>query len=234
VTRVQGAVAQPAALDWPVDITITERDALVTALVPKQLCAPLRAARRRLRRFLAPLEDAAVSVGLPEGARQKVQRSVLLAMLQRDTPWGCWDATVWIAVAHSAGFYRANVLAVAARLGAVTGGDLVRACGQPTNLARRLFGRAALEREIGRVQEYLQTVGYGRKAGKHESLVAGLATLFLQSGRADLAAINLELIESAHAAQPPGSVSRTAYFRVAHVLHGMGILPRGLRVIIFT
>lgn len=89
MTRVQGAVAQPAALDWPVDITITERDALVTALVPKQLCAPLRAARRRLRRFLAPLEDAAVSVGLPEGARQKVQRSVLLAMLQRDTPWGC-------------------------------------------------------------------------------------------------------------------------------------------------
>ena len=80
------------------------------------------------------------------------------------------------------------------------------------------------------MQEYLQTVGYGRKAGKHESLVAGLATLFLQAGRADLAAIKLELIESAHAAQPPGSVSRTAYFRVAHVLHGMGILPRGIAV----
>jgi hypothetical protein len=36
-------------------------------------------------------------------------------------------------------------------LGALTGGDLVRLCGQPTNLARRLFGRAALEREVGRV-----------------------------------------------------------------------------------
>src|SRR4051794_1301084 len=105
MTHVQLATAQPEAVSWPVDFTITERSALVTALVPRQLCAPLRAARRQLKRFLAPLDDAAVSLGLADGARRKVQRSVLLAMLERDTAWGCWDATIWIEVAHSAGFY---------------------------------------------------------------------------------------------------------------------------------
>ena len=39
------------------------------------------------------------------------------------------------------------------------------------------------------MQEYLQTVGYGSKAGKYESLVAAIATLLIQAGRADLAAI---------------------------------------------
>ncbi len=228
MTRVQFAIAQPEAVSWPVDFTISERSALVTALAPRQLSAPLRAARRQLRRFLAPLEDVATALGLPESSRQRVQRFVLLGMLERDTAWGCWDATTWIEVAHSAGFYRANVLAVAARLGAITGRDLVRLCGQPTNLARRLFGRPALEREVGRVQNYLQTVGYGSKAGNYESLVAAIATLLIQAGNADLTAINLELIESAYAAQPSGSAAGTAYFRIAHVLHGMGILPRGI------
>jgi hypothetical protein len=105
-------------------MTITERAALVTALAPRQLCAPLRAARRQLRRFLAPLEDVAVSLGLPESTRRKVQRSVLLGMLERDSAWGCWDASTWIEVAHSAGFYKANTLAVAARLGVLNGGEL--------------------------------------------------------------------------------------------------------------
>ena len=87
MTRVPLAAPQAEGMRWPTDITIAERSALVTALAPRQLCAPLRAARRQLRRFLAPLEDAAVSLGLPESARQKVQRSVLLRMLDGDTPW---------------------------------------------------------------------------------------------------------------------------------------------------
>jgi integrase len=213
---------------WTVDLTNTERSALAIALAPRQLCAPLRAARRALSRFLAPIEDAAVTLGLSQSARQKVQRGVLQGMLEHDAGWMCWDATNWIEVAQSAGPYRANVLAVAARLGVLSGDDLVSVGGQPTNLARRLFGRTAVEREVSRVQEFLLTVGYGRKAAEYESLVAGLAALFLRVGKADLAAIRLEVIESAHAAQPPRSAGRTAYFRIAHVLHGMGLLPRRL------
>src|SRR5579859_698335 len=108
---------------------MSERSALVTAPAPRQLCAPLHAARRQLRRFLAPLQDVATALGLAESSRQRVQRFVLLGMLEPDTDWGCWDATIWIEVAHSAGFYRANVLAVGARLGAITGRDVVRLCG---------------------------------------------------------------------------------------------------------
>jgi integrase len=211
------------------DLTLAERSALLTALEPRQLCAPLRAARRVLKRFLAPIEDAAVTLGLSESARQKVQRNVLQGMLKYDAAWTRWERTHWIEVARSAGPYRANTLAVAAQLGALGGDDLVCAGGQPTNLARRLFGRAALECEVGRVREYLLAVGYGRKAGEYESLVAALAALFLRVGKADLAAITLGVIESAHAVQPPRSAPRTAYFRIGHVLHGMGLLPRRLR-----
>jgi integrase len=226
VTRAQLAIEQRAAFDWPVDITTTEHNALVIALAPKQLCAPLRAARRLLSRFLAPLEHVATSVGLPESAREKVQRTVLLVMFERNTGWGCWDASTWIEAAHRAGNYKVSVLAVAARLGALSGADIARSCDQPTRLARRLFGRADLEREVGPVQTHLQMVGYGRRGRTNESLVAAIAALLISAGTANLDVINLESIKSAHAAQPPRSKSRTAYFRLAHALHGMGILPR--------
>jgi hypothetical protein len=64
------------------DLTLAERSALLTALAPRQLCAPLRAARRVLRRFLEPIEDAALTLGLSQSAREKVQRNVLQGMLK--------------------------------------------------------------------------------------------------------------------------------------------------------
>jgi integrase len=180
--------------------------------------------------LLAPLEDAAVALGLSQNARLKVQRNVMHGMLKYDTAWTCWDRTNWVEVVQNAGAYRANVLAVAARLGVLSGDDLVYADSQPTRLARRLFGREALEHEVGRVREYLLAVGYSRQAAGYEALIAGLAALFVRVGKADLAAITPQVIESAHAAQPPHSKGQTAYFRIAHVLHGMGLLPHRLRM----
>jgi integrase len=178
--------------------------------------------------LLAPIEDAAVTLDLSVSARQRVQRSVMHGMLKYDAAWTCWDRTNWVEVVQNAGAYRANVLAVAARLGVLDGADLVYTDGQPTRLARRLFGRTALEHEVGRVREYLLAVGYGRQAAEYESLVAGLAALFVRVGKADLAAITPQVIQSAHEAQPPHSAGHTAYFRIAHVLNGMGLLPHRL------
>jgi integrase len=217
------------AASYPTNLTTTERAALATALAPRQLCAPLRAARRVLRPFLAPLDDAGVELGLPQHARHVLQRGVLAGMQEHGTPWPAWDAGTWIAVAGAAGNRGgASILGIATHLGALTGRELVSARADPIHLTRRLFGRAVFERELGRVQEYLRTVGYGRTAGYRQSVPSALATLFLQVGRAELGAVTLDVIESAHAAEPPKSGRRTAYFRIARVLHGMGILPRSM------
>jgi integrase len=217
------------AASCPTNLTTTERAALATALAPRQLCAPLRAARRVLRPFLAPLDDAGVELGLPQHARHVLQRGVLAGMQEHGTPWPAWDAGTWIAVAGAAGNRGgASILGIATHLGALTGRELVSARADPIHLTRRLFGRAVFERELGRVQEYLRTVGYGRTAGYRQSVPSALATLFLQVGRAELGAVTLDVIESAHAAEPPKSGRRTAYFRIARVLHGMGILPRSM------
>ncbi len=217
-----------AASSWPTNLTATERAALATALAPRQLCAPLRAARRILQRFLAPLDEAGVELGLPQRARHGLQRGVLAGMQEHGTPWPAWNAGTWIAVAEATGNqHGATILAVATHLGAATSSDLVSARPHPIHLTRRLFGPAEFEHELGRIQEYLRTVGYGRTAGYRQSVPSALATLFLQVGRAELGAITLDVIESAHAAEPPKSVRRTAYFRIARALHGMGILHAG-------
>jgi integrase len=224
---VASITAAPAS--WPTNLTATERAAVATALAPRQLCAPLRAARRVLRRFLAPLDEAGVELGLPHRARHGLQRGVLAGMQKHGTPWPAWNARTWIAVAEAAGNqHGATILAVATHLGAATSSDLVSARPHPIHLTRRLFGPAEFEHELGRIQEYLRTVGYGRTAGYRQSVPSALAMLFLQVGRAELGAITLDVIESAHAAEPPKSVRRTAYFRIARALHGMGILPRSL------
>jgi len=52
--------------------------------------------------------------------------------------------------------------------------------------------------------------------------------LLVHAGRAELEAITFALAQ-AYAASPPRSTRRRAYYRVAHALHGMGLLPHGLR-----
>lgn len=104
--------------------------------------------------LLAPLERAATEVDLPQSAREKVQRAVLRVMFERNTGWGSWDAATWLEAAQRAGNYKVSVLDVGARPGVLSGADIVRSCDQPTRLARRLFGRTDLDREVGRVQTH--------------------------------------------------------------------------------
>jgi integrase len=220
--------ARGDAIDLAVHITAAERAALAIVTQPYASFGARRSARRILRRFLIPLDEAGVTLDLHPRSRREVQRFVLHGMQAYQTAWGCWDSATWIQVAHTAGLFAANVLAVAARFGAVTGDELLAAGLHPTHLARRLFGRAAVDQQVATVQEYLKTVGYGRNTVHHHCLPTALATLFVRAGRAELAAITLTAIEAGHAAQPRGSERRTAYFRLAHVLYGMGLLPRSI------
>src|SRR5438270_968146 len=59
--------------------------------------------------------------------------------------------------------------------------------------------------------------------------MTAISRLLVHAGRAELEAITFDALAQAHAASPPQSTNRRAYYRVAHALHGMGLLPHGLK-----
>jgi integrase len=59
--------------------------------------------------------------------------------------------------------------------------------------------------------------------------MTAISRLLVHAGRAELEAITFEALAQAHAESPPRSTPRRAYYRVAHALHGMGLLPHGLK-----
>ena len=210
----------------PHDLTVAERAALQIILAPDPAQGPLRAAYRQVRRLLEPLDRAGQMLGLAPRTRRTVQRAVMAGILAHGTAYGRWDAATWVTVARATGGFAANVLGVAYRFGAVSGEQLVDAGLHPTYLARRLYGRTAVDNEVERVRSHLLTVGYGRSSLAEHALPGALAVLFLHAGRAELEAVTVEAIEVAHQAAPLGSGRRTAYYRLAQALHGMGLLPR--------
>jgi integrase len=211
----------------PRELSETEWRALSVAVAPGGQHVR-QAARAVLRGVLEPIASAGEVLNLDLRATRWVQRSVLRGMVIHDSACGSWDAPTWMAVARTAGFFRPNVLAVAYRLGSMTGDQILASGVHPTHLARRLFGRPKLESELTRVRSYLQAVGYGRAALDDNTLASSLAMLFVQIGRAELEALTVEVIQAAHLAAPVGSDRRATYYRLAHALHGMGILPRGI------
>ena len=124
--------------------------------------------------------------------------------------------------------FRPNVLGVAYCVGALSGDEVINGGIRATYLARRLFGRAALEYQIERVRTHLRLVGYAHTSVDHASITNGLASLFIQAGRAELEALSIERIENAYGATPASSERRKALYRLAHALHGMGLLPRAM------
>ena len=99
---------------------------------------------------------------------------------------------------------------------------------RPTDLARRLFGRAKLEHEVDRIRGHLRTIGYGRSAMRRRSLTTALSILFLRAGRAELEALTVENVQDARRAAPLRAEQRRMYYRVAHALHGMGLIPNAI------
>ncbi len=212
----------------PQDLTAAEWVAIEATVALTPSFFSRRHARQALGRVLEPLAQASQLLGLGASVRRCVQRVVLRGMRMHGKACGAWDVATWAAVAHTAGSFRANVLAVAHCLGALSGQEVIAAGVHATYLARRLFGQTALEHEIDRVRTHLRLVGYAHTTIDHPALANGLAVLFVQAGRAELEALTVEAIEAAHRSAPAGSERRTAYFRLAHALHGMGLLPRAI------
>jgi integrase len=209
-------------------LTIAERVALEAMLTVESNSASYRRAREAMRRVLVPLTQASQLLALEPSVRRCVQRVVLREMLARETACGAWDAATWLIVADAGGCFRPNVLGVAHCVGALTGEEVITAGVRATYLARRLFGRAALEHEIDRVRIHLRRVGYAHTSIDHATLANVLAVLFVQAGRAELEALTVEAIEAAYCSAPTGSERRKAVYRLAHALHGMGLLPRAI------
>ncbi|MCL4369472.1 MAG: tyrosine-type recombinase/integrase [Chloroflexi bacterium] len=224
------AIAPPefpaATRQLPADLTHAERAALLVAAAPTSSQGQLRASHQDLGRVLAPIYQAAKELTLAESALLGVRLAVLRTMAATGTAYPTWDRATWSAAARAAGCYAPKVLALAHRLGRLASTDVLAFGVRPTRLARRLFGRAALERELHRVQEYLETAGYGRKAPQDPMLSGGLARLLPLAGRPKLEALTVNMIEAAHNQAEPGSELRSAYFRLGRALRAMGLLPR--------
>ncbi len=182
-----------------------------------------------LRPLWEPVDAAGRALRLAPRTRSAIRRVLLREMVISGEAYGAWDPPTWVTVARTAGEHAASTLAVGCFLGAFTGEQALAAGVQPLHFARRLFGREAIEHEVGRVRRYLHAVGYGPTSADHPCFVTALAALLLRIGRVELEAITVEAIEAAHSAAPPRSPRRTAYFRLARALHGMGLLPRPIQ-----
>jgi integrase len=212
----------------PTELTSAEWRALAVAVAPGGRNAR-SAAREALSDVLDPLVVAGDALRLDERSIRWVQRAVLRGMHDRHTACGSWSAEDWIAVAQTARTFRGNVIAVACWLGRLPTEQIRSAGIRPTDLARRLFGRSQFEGEVERVRAHLRGVGYGPSAMTRRSLSTALAVLFVRAGRAELEALTIELLQDAHQSAPARSEHRRMCYRVAHALHGMGLIPRRIQ-----
>ncbi len=94
-----------------------------------------------------------------------------------------------------------------------------------TASARELVCAATVRRELGRVRAYLHAVGYAREGTGSLGLYTALTYLFSLVGVPRLEALTVAVLERVHREAPPRSSRRRATFRLARVLHGMGLLP---------
>ena len=215
----------------PTSFTAEEWAEVTAAAAPGALALRSMHTRRTLKRLFAPMDDAGALLGLHRHTIYRVQSVVLHAMWTYGTAWGSWGRDTWLAVAGTEGIScRAAVLAIGIHFGGLTGADaLTIERLEATTLARRLFGSEAVDREVERVRAYLRTVGYGVHSNYWVALLTAISRLLVHAGRAELEAITFDALAQAHAGSPPRSMRRRAYYRVAHALHGMGLLPHGLR-----
>lgn len=86
-----------------------------------------------------------------------------------------------------------------------------------------------MRRETARVRSYLRAVGYAESGLRSYGLYSALVRLFTITDEPRLEALTVELLEEVHREAPSGSSLRRATFRLAHALHGMGVLPRCIR-----
>jgi hypothetical protein len=105
---------------------------------------------------------------------------------------------------------------------------------QPTYLARRVFGRASLEREVSRVLDHMHQIGYQPSARHNHTLPGAIARLLLMTGCCELESITLDLLEASWKQAPVRSSLRRAYFRLTHVLNSMGLVLDRLRWASYT
>jgi hypothetical protein len=83
-----------------------------------------------------------------------------------------------------------------------------------------------VHRELSRVRDHLREVGYADEGIRSRGLYTALEQLFRLTHEPRLEALSIELLEAEHRHAPRGSSVRRAIYRLAHALHGMGLLPR--------
>lgn len=206
-------------------LTRTERECLRRAVVP---ASGLRAAAtmRDLAPLLDPARCALTSHGYGSRAvRDDVLRSVIYGAVHLGTVPQGWTSENWIEVMRLFGEERKLALAVVAIRGygaplKPDGGVLHHGLHHLT-LARRLYGRAAVDAECQRVRETLLHIGY--RLGVHAKLVDQcIAELLLRHDSPSLDVVTDESLAGCSLC----AGSRKALHRVSIGLVQLGMLRR--------
>ena len=166
----------------PIQLTQAQGDALA-ALVTRDLDPALhREAPKTLRPILVPIDDAARALRLVPRTRSAIRKVMLQGMRESGAAYGAWSVPTWAAVARTAGEHAMSTMAIGCWLGAFTSDQALAVGVQPLHFARRLFGWEAVEYQVGRVQQYLKSVGYGPTSADHPGFVTALATPWCAPG----------------------------------------------------
>lgn len=211
------------------ELSSAERDALAAfAALRKRGGRVSRDVGAALDRLVGPIDDvlAFVAPRAQWWARTPAHNALLRAMHAEQQAFWAWDRDRWRAViARIDADVRQLVTAVAYLL-----------CGQRDLhrefpgfkrglFARRVFGSAAVDDELARVQTHLDGFGYAATLGR-PGMTAALFELMLLAGspRLEDVAADLDALVALHTTAPPATRHGTA--QLAGALVGIGVLER--------
>ena len=215
----------PAAYDRRVALSREERRALaLIADRPRRWPAGVAEALSRLTR---PINDVLAVAGLKHGswAGAPTRGELLAAMGRERSAFWAWDRPTWQRTVEIADVnVRQLVIAVAYQLCGIT--DLhweIRGF-KCSLFCRRVFGAAAVEETVGRVQAHLDTLGYAAQL-RRPNLQRGLCELMLaaRSPRLDDLAGRGELLVELRAREQHNA-RRAGIEQLARTLVDMNVL----------
>ena len=128
-----------------------------------------------------------------------------------------------------------STLAIGCWLGAFTSEQALGVGVQPLHFARRLFGREAVEYQVGGVQQYFKVRRIRTNQRRPSGLChPALATLMPASRPRRVGSDDDRCDRSSASCGSARSQRRSAYFRLARALHRLGLLPRRIPTRVYT
>lgn len=232
---------------WPFDLSVYDRSPFLTNEEIRTLAAVMvmREADNKywltvhgnaLARLLKPVDDVLDYTGVKHPSyRSGTKANLVRAMHKRGTCYWAWSSSDWIEVLGAS--YREFGKDCAYRQCRI---NLIAFCYLTSNftdlyllgsysayrLAKRVFGKHAVNSAIETVRSELRKIGYGNTAGLRESPNV-LCKVILLNRSPYLKDITVEALEKVRV-QYPSKISSAGTISLSHALNGIGIISKTL------